>query len=98
MVPLEGSKAAETVCFCDGMPSRVQQTMFINDISTDIESEIRLFTDDCVCYRIIKERADFYFDTANYLFVCCILPPLLDEVLIPASYSLFLMSRLLCLC
>ena len=29
--------------------------LYINDISADIESEIRLFADDCVCYREIKE-------------------------------------------
>ena len=28
--------------------------LYINDISVDIESEIRLFADDCVCYREIK--------------------------------------------
>ena len=28
--------------------------LYINDISADIESEIRLFADDCVCYREIK--------------------------------------------
>ena len=26
-------------------------SLYINDISADIESEIRLFADDCVCYR-----------------------------------------------
>ena len=31
---------------------------FINDISSDIESEIRLFADDCVCYREIKDVKD----------------------------------------
>ena len=30
-------------------------SLYINDISSDIESEIRLFADDCVCYREIKE-------------------------------------------
>ena len=30
----------------------------INDISSDIESEIRLFADDCVCYREIKDEED----------------------------------------
>ena len=30
----------------------------INDISTDIESEIRLFADDCFCYCEIKEKED----------------------------------------
>ena len=29
-------------------------SLYINDISADIESEIRLFADDCVCYREIK--------------------------------------------
>ena len=32
--------------------------MYINDISVDIESEIRLFADDCVCYREIKNEED----------------------------------------
>ena len=30
----------------------------INDISTDIDSEIRLFADDCVCYREIRDTDD----------------------------------------
>ena len=30
----------------------------INDITADIESEIRLFADDCVCYREIKDKGD----------------------------------------
>ena len=30
----------------------------INDITADIESEIRLFADDCVCYREIKDKDD----------------------------------------
>ena len=29
-------------------------SLHINDINADIESEIRLFADDCVCYREIK--------------------------------------------
>ena len=32
----------------------------IIDIMSDIESEIRLFADDCVCYREIKERDDTF--------------------------------------
>ena len=32
--------------------------MHINDIMSDIESEIRLFADDCVCYREIKDMKD----------------------------------------
>ena len=28
-------------------------SLYINDIPSDIESEIRLFADDCVCYREI---------------------------------------------
>ena len=30
----------------------------INDISSDIKSEIRLFADDCVCYREITDEED----------------------------------------
>ena len=30
----------------------------INDITADIESEIRLFADDCVCYPEIKDKKD----------------------------------------
>ena len=34
-------------------------SLYINDISSDIESEIRLFAaDDCVCYLEIKEGLD----------------------------------------
>ena len=33
-------------------------SLHINDITTDIESEIRLFADDCVCYREIKDKED----------------------------------------
>ena len=30
--------------------------LYINDMSSNIESEIRLFADDCVCYRQIKDE------------------------------------------
>ena len=33
-------------------------SLYINDISTDIDSEIRLFVDDCVCYLEIKDTED----------------------------------------
>ena len=33
-------------------------SLYVNDISSDIESEIRLFADDCVCYREIKDEED----------------------------------------
>ena len=33
-------------------------SLYINDISSDFESEIRLFADDCVCYREIKHEED----------------------------------------
>ena len=33
-------------------------SLYMNDISVDIESEIRLFADDCVCYREIKNEED----------------------------------------
>ena len=32
--------------------------MHKNDITADIESEIRLFADDCVCYQEIKDKED----------------------------------------
>ena len=32
--------------------------LYINDISSDIESEIRFFADDYVCYREIKDEKD----------------------------------------
>ena len=33
-------------------------SLHINDIMSDFESEIRLFADDCVCYREIKDMED----------------------------------------
>ena len=33
-------------------------SLYINDISTDIDSEIRLFADDYFCYREIKDTED----------------------------------------
>ena len=33
-------------------------SLYINYISSDIESEIRLFADYCVCYREIKDEED----------------------------------------
>ena len=33
-------------------------SLYINDISSDIECEIRLFADACVCYRKIKDDED----------------------------------------
>ena len=33
-------------------------SLYIIDITTDIDSEIRLFADDCVCYRKIKGTED----------------------------------------
>ena len=32
--------------------------LYINDISTDIDSEIRLFADDCFCYHKISDTED----------------------------------------
>ena len=32
--------------------------LYINDISSDTKSEIRLFADDCVCYHEIKDKED----------------------------------------
>ena len=33
-------------------------SLYINDITSDIESEIRLVANDCVCYREIKDEKD----------------------------------------
>ena len=33
-------------------------SLYINDISTDIDSEMRLYADDCVCCRKIKDTED----------------------------------------
>ena len=33
-------------------------SLYINDISADIDSEIRLIADDCVCCREIKDTED----------------------------------------
>ena len=33
-------------------------SLYINDISADIDSEIRLIADDRVCYREIKDTED----------------------------------------
>ena len=35
-------------------------SLHINDITADIESEIRLFADDGVCYREIKDKEDTF--------------------------------------
>ena len=43
--------------FCDSF-GPLQFSLYINDISADIESEIRLFADDCVCYCEIKNEED----------------------------------------
>ena len=32
--------------------------LYINDISTDIDSETRIIAEDCVCYREIKDTED----------------------------------------
>ena len=33
-------------------------SLHMKDITADIESEIRLFASDCVCYREIKDKED----------------------------------------
>ena len=33
-------------------------SLYINDITEDIDSELRLFTDDCACYSEIKDIED----------------------------------------
>ena len=41
-------------------------SLHINDIMSDIESEIRLFADDCVCYREIKDIEDTFETSEGY--------------------------------
>ena len=40
------------------VPWHCSWSLVVNDITLDIESEIRLFADDCVCYREIKDEED----------------------------------------
>ena len=40
------------------VPGPILFNLFINDIIEAISSEIRLFADDCICYRIIKSNED----------------------------------------
>ena len=35
-------------------------SLHIDDITADIESEIRLFAGDCVCYRELKDKEDTF--------------------------------------
>ena len=49
--------------FCLGVPQGTVLdpllfSLYINDIMVDIDSEIRLFADDCVCYRQIHSIED----------------------------------------
>ena len=45
-------------CPTGNRPRPLLFSLHINDITADIESEIRLFADDCVCYREIKDKED----------------------------------------
>ena len=48
-------------------------SLHINDIMSDIVSEIRLFADDCVCYREIKdieEKIHISFFEACFQILC----------------------------
>ena len=40
-------------------------SLYVNDIATDIDSEIRLFADDCVCYREIKDTDRGHIKTSE---------------------------------
>ena len=40
--------------------------LHINDITADIESEIRLFADDCVCYCEIKDKKGYIETSEGY--------------------------------
>ena len=54
-----GHRSWSPVVFSLGPKNIVSQfSLHINDIMSDIESEIRLFADDCVCYREIKDIED----------------------------------------
>ena len=55
-LPLEDNKKVFKQHWVNGL--RDLFSLYINDISADIESEIRLFADDCVCYREIKNAED----------------------------------------
>ena len=41
-------------------------SLYINDISSDIESEVRLLADDCVCYHEIKDEEDTMKPSEGY--------------------------------
>ena len=45
--------------------------LYINDISEDIDSELRLLADDCVCYREIKNSEDTVKLQANLDCIGC---------------------------
>jgi len=40
-------------------------SLHINDILHDIESNIRLFADDCVCYRVLDTTEDCFGEASN---------------------------------
>ena len=44
-------------------------SLYINDISSDIESELRLFADDCVCYPLRKRLRTRSVISVNYHYV-----------------------------
>ena len=57
------SKDRTCWCLVSGVPQGTVLdpllfSLHIDDITADIESEIRLFADDCVCYREIKHKED----------------------------------------
>ena len=47
----------KTVC-PTGMGGKLKKNLELYRISTDVDSEIRSFADDCVCYREIKDTED----------------------------------------
>ena len=47
-------------------------SLHINDITADIEFERRLFADDCVCYREIKDKEDTLKLQRDKIALCCI--------------------------
>ena len=55
--PSQGSNPRPPDQTAEGLTAELW-SLHINDITVDIESEISLFADDCVCYREVKEIED----------------------------------------
>ena len=58
MVSIQIGPLLYQVCQRELFSAPLVFSIHIHDITADIESEIRLFADDCVCYREIKDKED----------------------------------------